>query len=248
KVGLWEFNVIQDDMYIGTKLYGMGHTVGYSDDALVEVSVPSNFRAFAVQQSRWAFGAVETLKKGYLRYIVKKSKDLGLLRLVEGAIFLLQYVPLAGLSLSLILVPILSILLRDDIMSMNIYFLTIFSIMTLIYGLSLYNSLKELKLPKLRILRIMGSIAAFTTSISPYILAHTIKALFDDRISYVVTPKGEKEYLLGKDRNLMLFATYLSVVLAGNVILMNYFTSLWVGIFLAGIIYTLLKTEKLVHS
>ncbi|MEM1665391.1 MAG: glycosyltransferase family 2 protein [Zestosphaera sp.] len=248
KVGLWEFNVIQDDMYIGTKLYGMGHTVGYSDDALVEVSVPSNFRAFAVQQSRWAFGAVETLKKGYLRYIVKKSKDLGLLRLVEGAIFLLQYVPLAGLSLSLILVPILSILLRDDIMSMNIYFLTIFSIMTLIYGLSLYNSLKELKLPKLRILRIMGSIAAFTTSISPYILAHTIKAVFDDRISYVVTPKGEKEYVLGKDRNLILFATYLSVVLAGNVILMNYFTSLWVGIFLSGIIYTLLKTEKLVHS
>lgn len=245
KVGLWESNVIQDDMYMGTKLHGMGHSIGYSDDALVEVSVPSNFKAFIVQQSRWAFGAIETLKKGYLKYVVKRSKDLGLLRLIEGAIFLLQYVPLAGLSLSLILVPMLSILLRDDIMDMNIYLLTTFSMMALIYGLSLYYSLKEFELPKLRILRSMGSIAAFTVSISPHVLVHTIKAILDNRISYIVTPKGEKERVLSKDKGLILFAAYLSAVLAGNVILGNCFTSLWVGVFLAGVVYALLKTEKL---
>lgn len=244
KVGLWESNVIQDDMYMGTKLHGMGHSIGYSDDALVEVSVPSNFKAFIVQQSRWAFGAIETLKKGYLKYVVKRSKDLGLLRLIEGAIFLLQYVPLAGLSLSLILVPMLSILLRDDIMNMNIYLLATFSMMTLIYGLSLYYSLKELELPRLRILRSMGALAAFTISISPYVLLHTIKAMLDNRISYIVTPKGEKERVLSRDKSLMLFAAYLSAVLAGNVVLGNCFTSLWVGVFLAGVVYALLKTEK----
>lgn len=248
KVGLWDSNVIQDDMYIGTKLHGAGYSIGYSDDALVEVSVPSNFKAFTVQQSRWAFGAIETLKKGYLRYVVKRGKDLGLLRLIEGAVFLLQYTPLAGLSLSLILVPILSILLHNDIMNMNIYLLTTFSVMTLIYGLSLYYSLNELELPRLRILRSMGSIAAFTISISPYVLVHTIKAILDDRISYVVTPKGEKERALRKDKSLALFAAYLSATLAGNVILGNYFTSLWVGVFLAGVIYTLLRTEKPVHQ
>lgn len=248
KVGLWETDVVQDDMYMGTKLYGMGCSVGYSDDTLVEVSVPSSFKAFIVQQARWAFGAIETLKKGYLKYVVKRSKELGLLRFVEGAIFLLQYVPLATLSLSLILVPILSILLRDDIMRMNIYFLSAFSIMTLTYGLSLYDSLKELKLSEIKILKSMGTIAAFTTSISPYILIQTVKALFRNKIPYVVTPKGERESALGKDKYLVLFATYLSVVLVCNIILRNYLTSLWIGAFLAGILYSLLRLEKLVHS
>ncbi|MEO3993616.1 MAG: glycosyltransferase family 2 protein [Desulfurococcaceae archaeon TW002] len=244
KVGLWETDVVQDDMYMGTKLHGMGYSIGFLDDTLVEVSVPSSFKAFIVQQARWAFGAVETLKKGYLKYVVKRGRELGLLRLVEGAVFLLQYVPLATLSLSLILVPMLSILLRDDIMKMNIYFLATFSIMTLAYGLSLYNSLKDLKLPKLRILRSMGSIAALTISISPYILIQTVKALFRNKISYVVTPKGERESTLGKDKYLVLFATYLSVVLVCNIILGNYLTSLWTGTFLAGILYSLLRLEK----
>ncbi|MGC8975863.1 MAG: glycosyltransferase [Thermoprotei archaeon] len=248
KVGLWEPDIIQDDMYMGTKLYGMRCTVGYSGDALLDVSVPSSFKAFIIQQTRWAFGAIETLKKGYLRYVVKKSRELGILRVIEGAIFLLQYVPLASLSLSLIIVPILSILMRDDIMYMNPYFLTAFSLMTLIYGLSLYDSLVELELPKLRILRSMGSLAAFTTSISPYILVHTVKAIINDRISYVVTPKGEKEKVLGKDKNLIVFATYLSVVLICNIILKNYLTSIWVGVFLAGVLYALLRAEKLVHT
>jgi len=248
KVSLWERNVIQDDMYMGTKLYGEGYLIGYSDEALVEVSVPSSFKAFIVQQTRWAFGAIETLKKGYLKYVVKRSRDLGLLRLIEGALFLLQYTPLAGLSLSLILVPVLSILLHDDLMRMNIYFLAAFSIMTVTYGLSIYESLEKLKLPKLRVLRSMGSIAAFTISISPYILIHTIKALLNNRISYVVTPKGEKEYMNGKDMNLVLFAIYLSASLLGNLITGNYFTSMWVGVFLAGIFYTFLKAEKLIHT
>lgn len=248
KAGLWESNIIQDDMYMGTKLHGMGYTVGYSDDALLEVSVPSSFKAFTVQQARWAFGAIETLKKGYVRYVVKKRRELGLLRVIEGALFLLQYMPLASLSLSLIMIPLLSILTRDDIMHMNLYFLTAFSLMTLIYGLSLYDSLVELKLPKLRILRSMGSLAAFTTSMSPYILVHTVKALINNRISYVVTPKGEKENVLGRDKNLIVFAVYLSVVLSYNVILGNYLTSVWVGVFLAGVLYTLLKAEKPVHT
>jgi cellulose synthase/poly-beta-1,6-N-acetylglucosamine synthase-like glycosyltransferase len=248
KVGLWERNVIQDDMYMGTKLHGAGYLVGYSDEALVEVSVPSSFKAFTVQQTRWAFGAIETLKKGYLKYVVKRSRDLGLLRLVEGTLFLLQYIPLASLSLSLILIPALSILLRDDLMRMNVYFLTAFSVMTVAYGLSIYESLEKLKLPKLRILKSMGSIAAFTVSISPHILTHTIKALLDNRISYIVTPKGEKELESGRDTNLVLFATYLTATLLGNLIIGNYFTSMWVGVFLAGIFYTFLKAEKLVHA
>ncbi len=248
KVGLWEHNVIQDDMYMGTKLHGAGYLVGYSDEALVEVSVPSSFRAFRVQQTRWAFGAIETLKKGYLKYVVKRSKDLGLLRLVEGALFLLQYTPLAGLSLSLILIPALSILFRYDLMRMNVYFLTAFSVMTIAYGLSIYESLEKLKLPKLRILRSMGSIAAFTVSISPHILTHTIKALLNNRISYVVTPKGEKERAIGRDMSLALFAAYLTATLLGNLIIGNYFTSMWVGAFLAGVYYTFLKAEKLVHG
>jgi len=248
KVGLWEHNVVQDDMYMGTKLHGAGYFVGYSDEALVEVSVPSTFSSFRVQQMRWAFGAIETLKKGYLRYVVKRSRELGLLRLVEGALFLLQYTPLASLSLSLILIPALSILLHDDLMRMNLYFLTAFSIMTIAYGLSIYKSLEKLKLPKIRILRSMGSIAAFTVSISPYILAHTVKALLDNKISYVVTPKGEKERAGGRDMNLVLFAIYLIVTLLGNLIIGNYFTSMWVGMFLAGIFYTLLKAEKIVHT
>lgn len=248
KVGLWESDIIQDDMYMGTKLYGGGYSVGYSDDALVEVSVPSNFKAFVVQQARWAFGAIETLKRGYLKYTIKKKRELGLLRLIEGGVFLLQYVPLAALSLSLIVIPVLSILLREDLMHMNLYFLTAFSVMSLVYGLSLYNSLTELKLPKLKVLRILGSLASFTVSVSPYVLTHTIKALINNRISYAVTPKGEKEAMLSRDRNLILLAVYLSAVLICNVVLRNYFTSLWVGVFLAGVLYTLLKTEKLVYD
>ncbi|MEM2022044.1 MAG: glycosyltransferase family 2 protein, partial [Zestosphaera sp.] len=246
KVGLWEPDVIQDDMYMGTKLHGANCSVGFAEKAVIEVSVPSGFKAFTLQQSRWAYGAIETLRKGYVKHVLRKARRSSLL-VVEGLIFLLQYLPLAGLAFSLLLVPVLSAFLHEDLMNLSPYILTLFVSMTFIYGTSLYKSIKELGLPRVRVLRSMGSIAAFSTSISPYILLHSLKALANNHITYVVTPKGSKERSLKGVRGvngITLFTTYLITVTVVNLFLNNYYTALWTLVFAAANIYVILNAER----
>ncbi len=246
RVGLWEPDVIQDDMYMGTKLHGANCSVGFAERAVIEVSVPSTLKAFTLQQGRWAYGAIETLRKGYVKHVLRKAGD-GPLLVVEGLVFLLQYLPLAGLAFSLILVPALSAFLREDLMYLSPYVSTLFASMAFVYGMSLYKSIKELGLPRVRVLRSMGSIAAFSTSISPYILLHSLKALVNDHITYVVTPKGSKEHGLKGVRGvngITSFTTYLIIVAAVNAFLSNYYTALWTLVFAAANIYVILNAER----
>lgn len=245
KVGLWEPDLIQDDMYMGTKLHGMGYSIGFTDKAVIRVSVPSSLKAFILQQCRWSYGAIETLRKGYTKYILKR-KDLkkGLLRTVESLVFFLQYLPLAGLALSLLIIPVFSLVLRNDVMNLGLYPLAVFGVMLFVYGLSIYKSINETRLPKTRILRSMGSIAAFSTSISPYILHHSLKALVNNKILYVVTPKGSREYNIGGPSEMVLFSMYLALMALANLLSNNYYTSLWLLVFVAATIYTLANAEK----
>ncbi|MEM0014563.1 MAG: glycosyltransferase family 2 protein [Zestosphaera sp.] len=244
KAGLWEPDVIQDDMYMGAKLHSMGYTIGFTEKAVVRVSVPSSLKAFIVQQCRWSYGAIETLRKGYVRHTLRRVAVKDLLKAVEGLVFFLQYLPLAGLALSLLLIPALSLILRDDIMNLNPYPLVIFGLTLFAYGLSIYKSIRELSLPRIRILRSMGSIAAFSTSISPYILHHSLKALLNNKIVYVVTPKGSREYNIGGPSGMVLFSAYLTFMVVANLLLSNYYTSLWLLTFIVATAYTLLNAEK----
>lgn len=245
RVGLWEPDLIQDDMYMGTKLYGMGCRVGYTDKAVIRVSVPSSLKAFILQQCRWSYGAIETLKKGYAKYTLKRrglKKEM--LKTVESLVFFLQYLPLAGLALSLLVIPVFSLVLRNDVMNLGPHPLIVFGFMLFVYGLSIYKSIKETHLPRIRTLRSMGSIAAFSTSISPYILHHSLKALVNNKIPYVVTPKGSREYNIGGPSEMALFSIYLTLMTLANLLSNNYYTSLWLLTFVAATIYTLVNAEK----
>jgi len=246
KVGLWDEGIVQDDMHMGTKLMWKGYKVGFIDNVSLKVLVPSRYEALKLQQARWSYGAMETLKNGWKRIL---RSPYPLLKKVEAMFFLMQYVPHALLALSGIIIPVLAILLKQDIMFLGIVPAT--SLMALIglYGYSFYSSLREAGLSRSLTLRTMGASSSFTISLSPIVLAYTMVGLLRNRYNYRVTPKGESESaLVSKCLEEKIFLAYVAGMTIANVALGNYVTGLWLLMFVAPLIYTLTNAERIIGS
>ncbi len=244
KVGLWDEGIVQDDMHIGTKLMWKGYRVGFVDSVTLKVLVPSRYEALKLQQARWSYGAMETLKNGWRRIL---HSPYPLLKKVEATLFLMQYVPHALLALSGIVIPALALLLRQDIMLLGVVPATSLLVLIGLYGYSFYSSLKETYLPKSLIIRIMGASSSFTVSLSLIVLAYTIIGLLRNQYSYRVTPKGESESVLsGRYLEEKIFLAYVVGMMILNTILGNYVTGLWLLMFIAPLIYTLTNAERVV--
>lgn len=244
-VGLWDEGVIQDDMHIGAKLMGKGFKVGYIDDVDLKVLVPSTYSAFRTQQSRWAFGAAETLRRS-LKYIARSPYPF--LHKVESALFLAQYVPSAVICLATLAIPILALLLNDDIL--NLPPALIASVITAfaIYSVASYLSLRSEGIRFKRALRIMGASSALTLALSPSILIHTLLGFIKFRGRYRVTPKASHE-LKSRGRPLieLLFIAYISLMIVANLLQgPHVFTVLWLGTVLSAFIYVVTNAEKVV--
>jgi len=249
RVGLWDPTVIQDDMYIGSKFLSMGLKVGYVDDAEVKVLVPSTYGALRIQQSRWAFGATNVLRRTF-KHIIKAPYPI--LSKLEAILFLAQYLPQAILGLSLFIIPVLAITLNDDIVFLNVWTSGLIFALIGLYGSSYYHSLRHsnvfklLGASKLKLVRLMGTSGALTLTLSPLILYYFSKGLISKTMSYKITPKGSRENIF---TSAFKIERLLTVILMIFLILMTIrghalFTILWTVICIAAFIYVQTNAEK----
>jgi len=249
RVGLWDPTVIQDDMYIGSKFLSTGLKVGYVDDVEVKVLVPSTYGALKIQQSRWAFGATNVLRRMF-KHIVKAPYPI--LSKLEAIFFLAQYLPQAILGLSLFIIPVLAITLNDDIIFLNVWTSGLIFALIGLYGSSYYHSLRHsnvfklLGASKLKLVRLMGTSGALTLTLSPLILYYFSKGLISKTMSYKITPKGSRENIF---TSAFKIERLLTVILTIFLILMTirghaFFTILWTVICIAAFIYVQTNAEK----
>ncbi len=245
-VGFWDEGVVQDDMHIGTKLFGGGYRVGYADDAVLGVLVPSKYLALKIQQRRWAYGAMDALIKG-IKYLRKSPYSL--LRKVEATLFLTQYIPQAALGLALMAIPATSAFLRADVMSLGLVPAAVLAALLGMYGYAYYLSLREAGLTALEAVKVLGSSTAITVSLSFSVLIGTLAALLRLRPPSGVTPKGELEgRLRGGFKAELALLTYLACAVIANSVLGNLATAAWAALLLAPMAYTVLNAERVVGS
>ncbi len=242
-VGLWD-DVIQDDMYIGMKLFVNGFKTNYVDDAMVKVLVPSTFESLRIQQGRWAYGALEVLRKTYKQLIRSR---VGVLKKLEAALFLGQYIPASLLFLGSLIVPLTAVLLRDDIANYGLALMTLSGAAILTYAVGLYRSLISKYARRSVVIRTMGSSAAITIALLPTIFTGTLKSLLGKKIYYRVTPKGSHERMYPTMHlKELIYLTYLAVVSVINLLVGNTLTALWSTSMAVAIVYVMIRSGKLV--
>jgi len=88
EVGYWGPNIIQDDIWLGTKLALRGYFPVVLGKGETEVLVPSRLRALRIQQSRWAYGASEVLSRTLYSILARAKMSLG--RRLEMILYMLQ--------------------------------------------------------------------------------------------------------------------------------------------------------------
>ncbi len=88
EVGYWGPNIIQDDIWIGTKLALKGYFPVVLEKGETEVLVPTRLKALRVQQSRWAYGASEVFSRTFLK-ILRHAK-MGAFEKFEMFLYMLQ--------------------------------------------------------------------------------------------------------------------------------------------------------------
>lgn len=242
RVGLWD-EVIQDDMYIGVKFLVNGLKIRYIDNAVINVMVPSTYAALRIQQGRWAYGAVETLKK-FLRMPMRSRVSFNVR--LEAAAFLGQYIPTVMLFIGSLVIPITSLIIGDDVLNLGIAGLSVMFTTMLFYTITIYRSLISVYRNGIRIIRIMGSSAAITVTLIPVIFVNTIKSLLGLRARYMITPKGSHELKLLNARYLLetTYLVYLICVSITNLLFGNILTALWCIALASAVIYVFSRAEK----
>jgi len=243
-VGLWD-NVIQDDVYIGMKFLTNGFKVGYVDDAVINVLVPSYYTSLKIQQERWAYGALEVLLKTFKQLMKTK---LSIIKKIEAILYLCQYVPTALLFLGSVVVPIASAALREDLIDFGYVLIILSIIITTLYVSSIYKSLTNRYVGKYLIIRSIGSSAAVTATLLPTIFVGTVKALLLRRFRYNITPKGSSEKFVKPLNNYEYFyLVYLLIILIFNALLGNLLTMFWCSSIALAIVYTSIRVNKVAN-
>lgn len=243
-VNLWD-EVIQDDMYIGMKFLVNGLKISYVDDAVVRVLVPSSFDSLKIQQGRWAYGALEVLRKTYKQLI---RCNISTLKKLEVVLFLGQYIPTSLFFLGSLIIPLMSIILKNDLLNYGLGLTALSGVVFVFYAIGIYKSLIGKYVKKSLVIRTMGSSAAITVSLFPTIFVGTFKSLLIRRTRYHVTPKGSYErinsiiYLLES-----IYLLYISIIAFLNLVAGNLFTFLWCLSIATSIIYVIIRANRLVN-
>ncbi|MGC9009502.1 MAG: glycosyltransferase [Sulfolobales archaeon] len=243
KIGLIEYDIVQDDYWIGLKMFGKGLKTCYEDTAVVKVMVPSTYRALKIQQSRWSFGAVQAGLRGI--NIVRAARD-KLYRKFEIILYAFQYLPTILTAYSPIAYAVAYIFIEpntDPILNIFPY-LIMWIMVSLFYAIIYYHIITVRRgSVGLRGIKWLGTSSALLTSLSPFIAYNQLRAIFRKRIySYRVTPKGSLEKNIYGLSDIFIEAIILLILVISTVkmFLMSHFLSiLFVAMFIASYAYTI---------
>lgn len=242
-VNFIDHDIVQDDYWIGVKMFSKGLKTCYEDSALIRVMVPSTYQAFKIQQSRWAYGAIQASIRG-LSYIVRARDKL--LKKIELLIYAFQYIPTLILSIIIPVFTLAYITIRPSqdpaihllpllalwIISSTTYVIVYVAVIRRRIKISIFKALKRL-----------GTSSAITSTLTPSVGLSQIRAFFKLReYRYKVTPKGRAEKIFSNVRELVLETLYTILLSAGfitSLILHHIGTLIVLGAFLSSYIYTL---------
>lgn len=220
----WDENRIQDDVELGTRLMHRGFSIVYIDEFPVFIENPNTYRAFRVQQSRWAYGALDALI-ARINHILKSPYSV--FARIDAILYLAQYIPPALLFLASLVIPCAMLIYSVEPFFLKLLIVS-WLVANVIYGVIVNNTVNE-KIDSWSRLVQLGRLAAITMSASPYIARGVFKALIRSRESYRRTPKGIFE--TARERLRIPWELFLALFFSatGFLLLINgwLFSSLW---------------------
>ncbi|MEM1549984.1 MAG: glycosyltransferase [Candidatus Methanomethylicia archaeon] len=187
ELGGWNEESLAEDLDLSVKLVTKGKRIGYLDETEVKVEVPSNYEDFKKQQSRWIYGAVQTLVKNATRIINAK---IPLIWKIDVILYLLQYQAVLA-NFAMAILAISSIIVRMDIISQITPLIPITIVLSALEAASYMHTAKKLGLKTWKSITIMGRCTALATALAIHILLQDIKIIFGKREKWNITPKGE---------------------------------------------------------
>lgn len=185
-LGGWDENRIQDDMELGARIMYSGLKIAYLDRCAIHVENPGTYKSFRIQQSRWAYGALDAAITRF-KFIFKSKYPVH--TKVEALLYLLQYIPQSLVFVGTLILSIVLLVAPRDYMAMIIPLLAGWIASLLAYT---YSMFKEGFWGKSlwRFIVLSGRLSAISTAISPYVTTSSLKAVFRVREIYKRTPKG----------------------------------------------------------
>jgi len=240
-VGGWEDGVLQDDVIVGLKLHGGGFRVLYDDGAILKVLVPSSYRALRIQQLKWAYGSIESL-----RYSFKYLKGVSPLKSLEARLYTLQYIPALFTLVVSVATPLLALLLRVDLNLLSA--LPAVAVVS-VYSYSVARAASIRGLGLLRALRVLGTSSAAGLAVAPVVVRGILLGVSGSRLRAPVTPKGSEdverfsEYL---EEYVTALATSCLALLA---LLQGYYLAAAMGLmYPVALLYTLIRGSGCVRA
>ncbi|MCD6323978.1 MAG: glycosyltransferase family 2 protein [Desulfurococcales archaeon] len=224
EVGYWGPNVIQDDIWLGTKLAGKGYMPDLLPEGSTEVLVPAKLKSFRIQQSRWAYGASEIISKT-LDKILKSPLPLG--TRLEMVLYVLQ----PSISIPLTVASILAFIaafvepgwdVLKALHSMSIMLSAALAELVILTYAALHINLgKIIKSAKRKAAAVqLGRAAAVYGVLYPVIGFYSLLGLLRIKLSYKITPKAGAEEELKGD-----WVPYLTASVSGAGIIASAFSN-----------------------
>ncbi len=179
---------LAEDLAITFDILGEGYRVHYIHDAVVFVELPHTLRAFKLQQSRWAYGALDALVYGFPKLV--KSRSVCFADKVSLLLFYL--LPLSSLSeLVLIFALATAIVFAQDFEPFTYFAMkALFAGVTAVY----YRRLREVAIESLGFderlaKKCVGTLAIYTKLVAYAVLASILKFVLQLPHTWHVTPK-----------------------------------------------------------
>jgi len=229
-VGYWGQNIIQDDIWLGTKLALRNYFPDLLPDGETEVLVPSRLKSFRIQQSRWAYGTSEIFSRTF-RSILKSPLSLGIK--LEMLAYMLQPSVSIPFTLAVIIALAAAFLepgwnLFHTIHSLSVLFSAgIAEGIVLVYAALHLNIGKLVKeVPGKTTLIQIGRVAATYGVLFPILGIYSLLGLLRIKLSYRITPKGRVEEGLEGDWPPLIITLISGLGIAASAIMMNLVTLL----------------------
>ncbi|RLG82640.1 MAG: hypothetical protein DRO39_09335, partial [Thermoprotei archaeon] len=215
-IGFWGWGIIQDDIWLGTKLAARGIRPRTLNGGFVEVLVPSKLTSLRIQQSRWAYGTSEVFSRSFSRVI---RAPLPLHVKLEMMMYMLQpaySIPMTialGLAVTGAFEEVHLDLLTEFISDPPVAAVLIAAgVATGLYvAAQLWLGVRVEKLSLCQTLVQLGRNAAILGVLTPVLAVYSLLGLLRKKIPYRITPKGHHEKILERDITLFILGVPLGV-------------------------------------
>lgn len=187
EVGGWSTDTIVEDTELGLRLYEAGYEARYTSRRYGWGLLPDTFKAFKTQRHRWAYGAIQIIKKHW-RHMLPSSTTLTSKQkeqFVAGWFFWLSdSLGVAVAILNLIWVPVILIVgMTLPMMALTVPILTSF-VVNVLHVLLLYRKRVGAALPEI----LSAAVAAMSLQ---YTVADAVLTGFvKDNLAFARTDKG----------------------------------------------------------